>query len=887
MSSAAGAPTIRNRAIRLVETFFAAQDNEATRRAVFNSAFDGVSPDPRPHLTFSEALAPFAAQAVDYLLAYGCALRGRHSLSLLLTTMAEIRGRQPDPDFYDLPKLLDAQCALPTRAEEQRHLTSLIEASEKLARLYAPLEAIAQLSSPVRQTQSVQLLDQFPDTPGDLALLIRHESPKTETRDYHDILTAFTAVRRAALLGAPGSGKSTTLRKLAVDLAQRAQQDPHSPLPLLVTLGNWRGETPLTAFIAETAAPEIGWALAALSHARRLVLLLDGLNEIPTAGRAAKAADVLKLQGSLDPSTPLVVSCRREDYTGDLALGLDTLTLEPLSPPRIRAAVRQWVSNARQPVEKADRFFWQLAGDPGLAAVLKTWQSAGADEDLFWAASSPNQHEAAFKKTSGGQDELWSRHIPNPRSLMRLASNPFMLTMLFQVWAAEKKEELPRNRGDLFRRFILRLLKREKLSEPDAALLLTKLAALAWKMQREKTTGEEFGVLTVVSRAAALAMLGETMLKHALDGTLLEETGDGELRFRHQLLQEYFTAKALQSRLSETPAALLWPAERWWERTGWEETSVLLAGFFPEDCSTVIRWLAEAQPEVAAQCIEESGAAVPPELPRHLGAAWSLRLTGGQPEARAAIGRALGRLRLDTRPGVGLRKDGVPDIDWVEIPAGEFIYQEGERRKTGSFSIARYPVTNAQYQAFLDASDGYGEDGWWPGLTNPDRTPGTSAWTESNHPRERVSWPEAMAFCAWLGHRLGSAGEVRLPTEWEWERAARGTDGRVYPWGNEYKAGYANIAESNLKRTTAVGLYPEGASSEGVLDLSGNLWEWCLNEYEKPKRTQPGGRESRVLRGGSWSGPQENARASFRDHYLPGYRGYYVGFRVVCSSPIR
>ena len=80
---------------------------------------------------------------------------------------------------------------------------------------------------------------------------------------------------------------------------------------------------------------------------------------------------------------------------------------------------------------------------------------------------------------------------------------------------------------------------------------------------------------------------------------------------------------------------------------------------------------------------------------------------------------------------------------------------------------------------------------------------------------------------------------------------------------------------------------PEGASPEGVFDLSGNVWEWCLNEYEKPKRTQPGGRESRVLRGGSWSGSRESARASCRFRDLPDYRINCVGFRVVCSSPIR
>ena len=84
-----------------------------------------------------------------------------------------------------------------------------------------------------------------------------------------------------------------------------------------------------------------------------------------------------------------------------------------------------------------------------------------------------------------------------------------------------------------------------------------------------------------------------------------------------------------------------------------------------------------------------------------------------------------------------------------------------------------------------------------------------------------------------------------------------------------------------------MGIYPEGASAEGVLDLSGNVWEWCLNEYEKPDRVQPGGQESRVLRGGSWYFFQDYARADFRYYDHPDFRDYVIGFRVVCSVPIR
>jgi len=258
-----------------------------------------------------------------------------------------------------------------------------------------------------------------------------------------------------------------------------------------------------------------------------------------------------------------------------------------------------------------------------------------------------------------------------------------------------------------------------------------------------------------------------------------------------------------------------------------------------------------------------------------------------QPERRLAIGDRLAELG-DPRPGVGLRPDGLPDIDWVEVPAGAFLYgYNKERRESDAFRIGRCPITNSQYQAFI-AAGGYREVRWWAGLEKSSENP---RWTQPNRPRERVSWYEAMAYCAWLGDALGL--EIRLPTEWEWERAARWTDGRQYPWGNGYRAGYANINEPYdkagpyyLRQTTGAGIYPQGASREGVLDLAGNVWEWCLNEYQDPQRIQPGGTGWRVLRGGSWGIGRAAAHTAYREGRGPGYRFDGLGFRLLCVSPI-
>ena len=122
-----------------------------------------------------------------------------------------------------------------------------------------------------------------------------------------------------------------------------------------------------------------------------------------------------------------------------------------------------------------------------------------------------------------------------------------------------------------------------------------------------------------------------------------------------------------------------------------------------------------------------------------------------------------------------------------------FLYQEGERPSLASFRMARYPVTNIQYQTFIDAG-GYRDDRWWQDLQRPDPQP--SYWPQANRPRTNVNWYEAVALTRWLSTQLGY--EVRLPTEEEWERAARGLDGREYPWGNAYESGRANIDDCLL-----------------------------------------------------------------------------------------
>jgi hypothetical protein len=228
----------------------------------------------------------------------------------------------------------------------------------------------------------------------------------------------------------------------------------------------------------------------------------------------------------------------------------------------------------------------------------------------------------------------------------------------------------------------------------------------------------------------------------------------------------------------------------------------------------------------------------------------------------------------------------LPMLEWCDIPAGKVTLADNAGTfHVEAFRIGKYPVTYAQFRAFVDAPDGFHNAEWWQGLAadEDDRSePGQQKWPIDNHPRENVSWYDAVAFCRWLSRKLGY--EVRLPTEWEWQRAAQGDDGREYPWGNEFGEVWCNTIESGIEQTTPVDRYPEGVSPYGVYDMSGNVWEWCLNEYGNPEDVGLAGSESRVLRGGAWGILRHGARAAFRHWSFPEALSGNVGFRCCARS---
>ncbi len=290
------------------------------------------------------------------------------------------------------------------RRAECDYLNGLIHQhySDREAR-YIPLEGKeTQSLSLERALKSVRM-----DTEAVLQAFGVDEAPAAgrETRSYEDVLDVYRdlgqrAVRRLAVLGEPGAGKSFSLERIAVEYAQSAIDDPRAPVPLLAQLGRWTREAEtLEAFIERTVAG-VGRYLPGLRDQKRAVLLLDAINEIPPGQRQHKAAQIKDLAAD-ERFAAVVVSCREKDFA-EVGLPFDTLTLQPLKPPRIREFLRRLlrVHHGRDAAAEADALFWRIAGGPMVASAYKKWEAAGAAA-LFWDADEiPHERPDVLSRTS-------------------------------------------------------------------------------------------------------------------------------------------------------------------------------------------------------------------------------------------------------------------------------------------------------------------------------------------------------------------------------------------------------------------------------------------------------------------------------------------------------
>jgi formylglycine-generating enzyme required for sulfatase activity len=234
----------------------------------------------------------------------------------------------------------------------------------------------------------------------------------------------------------------------------------------------------------------------------------------------------------------------------------------------------------------------------------------------------------------------------------------------------------------------------------------------------------------------------------------------------------------------------------------------------------------------------------------------------------------------------------------VYIPPGKFTMGSNEYDKEkpphevylDGYRMGKYEVTIKQYMKFVNETKSHYPKWLEEGSQHHIKTGSHSYYkkfvSDENCPIVGVSWNDALAYCEWLSNKTGV--KFKLPTEAQWEKAARGTDGREYPWGGrEPDETLANFG-GKIGKTTPVGSYPDGASPYGLLDMAGNVWEWCSDwygsdYYKNASRENPPGPKSgtgRVLRAGSWDYEAVFLRCSYRFYDNPSYRGSGVGFRL-------
>ena len=786
----------------------------------------------------------------------------------------------------------------------------------------------------------------MPEGFGTIGVRLSTQRPlMAEGESRQSVLAFVQANPCAALLGDPGSGKTTFSSFLALALAgemlgletanlRRLGEEwtAGALLPVRVVLRDFAAQLDSASGLDpgdqlwEFILRKLGAALADFAPLLRKhllthggLLLLDGLDEVPEAEHCREFVKqaVLGFRRQFSRVRVLLTSRTYAYQKQEWRLpGFAEAVIAPFTPEQIERFIDRWYAHVAKvrgsPGEaeaagratllkhalKANPHLGELAQRPlllTLMASLHAWRGG----------SLPDGREELYDQSVELLLDVWER----PKVVHDRQGRPVLQTESAAEWFQAPQSEI-----------------RKALEE---------VAFEVHRTQREQTRAADIPeemLVAALLRVAGGSVHHAQVLEYIRDRAgLIINRGEHVYGFPHRTFQEYLAARHLT--VTGFPAKLVELARADPER--WREV-LLLAGaraartpfaawalvgkLCPEPCTPAAAAVASdhdyAVAMLAGRLLVETRIGLETSLDaddRHKlenVRAWLAALVAGGhlPTAdRAAAGVALGKLG-DPRNGVGRRPDGAPDIDWVTVEPGPFPmgndkpqapYDDGTPRFTcqlvrQAYRLSRYPVTVVQYQAFVEAG-GYREAKYWTKAgwqwrqseewQRPDDY--EEVYQTPNHPRVGVSWDEAVAFCGWLSERLGFA--VSLATEAQWERAARHTDGRTYPSGGaEDFSARANVMEAGIGSTSAVGMFPQGKAECGALDMAGNVWEWCrtkwmgdYKDYEQKVDDDLEGEEDRVLRGGAWDYPAVLARCSVRFRFVPVLRFRRVGFRVV------
>lgn len=846
--------------------------------------------------------------------------RPERSMAFLYTAFAlqktlDLLGYQPverEPRAYPTRLTRSASTILP--ALEEEYANRLLEAYTELTAAYVPLEVERRRKQVLSRARTEHARYQTP-----LSEVITVPPGDRQTPSLRNLADILARDERLVLVGDPGSGKTTTLKHLAVEYAQRLLTTPQRLIPVFVPLASYRGtsEADFTAFVQQQVAnfsPRLSKMVEALMEQERLILLCDALNEMPRDDLLTLTS--LKRSLSRGGVRWFVISCRQNDYRSkelsDIGY-LPVVQIRYLTPPLIQQMIRKYVYEPEPDMwvhlsEDEQRTLWEqeMQGSDDLLQAWDEMSRAGLEAEFWQDADPPGD---VLRLDGAGRllddrDSARRRMLRNPKGLMQLCRTPYMLSIVIQLY--RENNLIAVNRGALFADFVDTLFQRERDEArqwgevwPDdtKARLDAALVKLAELMQLER------GVTDISHAEAVAAMRDAKLLQLALRCRLLQEQSGQKIRFAHQLLQEYFASQRMGVDMDRgVPAAHYWPPDHWWEPSSADQTARLLAGARANTAGSrgllrVLHWVAMAQPRLALECLLEiKGEVVLPLHPwlrRALLPGIRTKMRAESPIGRALAWSLLGLLGEDRRRGIGVNRDGLPVIEWCEVPAGPFMYQMGRRIELPTFYISRYPITLAQYAAFAPyiRADHGSTDVSPDDLIETDFASALESISLSraeaprlgNYPYNHANWINAQLFCDWYSKASGLP--VRLPHEYEWEKAARGTDGRLYPFGSHFNPNIVNWHQAGLGHECPVGIFPEAMSPYGVLDMAGNIYEWCLAETRSDPK--PPTRKSYILRGGAWPSPAEGVQVTWRSIPSDNRLRLSSGFRLVTTQPPR
>lgn len=753
---------------------------------------------------------------------------------------------------------------------------------------------------------------------------------------------------RVLLTGAPGAGKSTTVRALVIALLGSAQPPLDvggmDLLPILVSV---RAFTRWSRFVELASYPDSdtldeyirqvslggdvdAWRVVSeLDRSGRILLILDGLDEVWVSesdadegvDRGVLLRRTLERFFTLHTHTRSVVTSRPEaeaDFWNSLGThGFCSTELAPLSPDYAsEVAVRFFkLSGSVSHVSDAGKLreLWTREGSDVLAAPLYV---------ALFAASIGSSPGAVAKLT---------------RSMLLGQA----LRLLALRWASTRT---PTDSEDGENPLLS--------SEASQDKLLRALRKIAIRNVMEGTdrgtpgAGVDVGVVFSELRGFRADMYSAFSYLVSESGVLQEEERD-RLGFRIRQFEEYLAAAELFESgdiepylavIAARPARWLEPlaiaAELWAQRVNATAAAAALGAVLleavdqGEDGKWPYLWTATT---VLGRLVDSAGLTFKARTCRALlekvRDGYPLPSQSVPPRGRESVAALVSRLG-DPRVGVALDDRGIPDQYWIQIPQGSFVLgtRDDEERSlrtyswagdwsvtaeqpatavdVAAFRIARYPVTVIQYRAFIAAPDGYRNSEWWEGLAAgkglPPVVPDDPRY--NSHPVSNVNWYDAVAYTRWLSAHIGET--IRLPTEVEWEFAARGQNRLTFPWGNEYETLACNGLDSGLDGPCTVGLFLSESGAwlhPNPTDMAGNVWEWCLSvhneeggrEYGYPydptdgrERLDLGDPYSRIVRGGSYTNIPFFLRSAMRGYDRPSFRALRQGFRLACSGGV-